>query len=1116
MLSKYLNQTIFFVVLTFSMEISCDLLIRPIRHVKKQASEALDSVYQDDLCPRSREEAVARGRSCLKKCVSDADCISSRKRCLCDGLCGWSCVRPDLNCDEMTTVKNGEFKVSGNHFGARVSYTCLDGFYMSGPRERVCQGDGSWSDQPPVCRKEAMCRSPLAVPHARHNAPLDQTEFPIDDMVQYSCFPGYESKGFAKAKCLFYNGTAQWFGPDLKCIPVRCDKPVDPENGKALYSSTNYKSVVKYECRFGYSLVGSTSRTCGPDKQWEGETPKCVEIDCVLPLYLANGYIEGRRTSVGSVIWFKCYDEMVFMGPSASATCLENGTWSHPLPDCLSPCIVPDIINGRINNVAPGSRVAHGTAINATCKPQYELSSSSSPFLCNNDTWTHIPKCIPARCKKLPEKPKHGIVIASKTDHGSRALYKCLDGYNLIGSNTTQCYYGKWTKATPVCNEADCKSIESKPWMDITIVRVGQGNETYPHGTLIQVSCSNGYSLNIGKNRTAKCLKGHWKPRLPSCLLSPCSLPHLDNGQYFINSSSSLPSGSRISSNETVSIACDPGYQIVSSSSLSTSYNITCSSGHWSLANRAWPECVPSSCSLPQIFNGYYLSGYRAGLTISHDSSVEYQCLSPYHRLNDGLIKCFKGSLSPEVPLCVDHPMTSPTSFINEKNVFHKNESESSKRNKNENSEEEEEKIESIIEEDAREEAYLNGLNEALAAYKWCPPPLKIDQQLKYHHDQLLTTLTSTSTTTSTTTTTIAPSLSSSLPLMNEQLNSTWSLPFSPAESATEFMIGNISMNETNDKIVLSESDVYKRGYLPPGSQLVYKCVPLAGPGVNRMRNFRKTTWKIICDSSGSWSASGVPCEEEEDVNLDYLANKSCTFESGITIGENVLAFIEDSQTVHDTDYPPGTTIHVRCVDIGKYSLHGSAQRKCVYGDWDGIKPTCYGLSQQHDYALEKPPTILFRHLVGPIAQSNDGKLIVYPGTILHLECLWIRKFGTPTWEVNHAHRAYPQGWTTDPARDSSLEYRLSIYHADETDSGEYTCVTPVKHRHSVKIEVKAIYCPELSLPDGVQVNNNGFRMNTKVTFSCIPGMVLQGSDSTTCLPSGRWSNPVPKCLSQS
>ncbi|GFR12974.1 uncharacterized protein TNCT_40751 [Trichonephila clavata] len=45
-------------------------------------------------CLRNREEAAARGRQCLRKCASDADCISSRKRCLCDGLCGWSCIRP--------------------------------------------------------------------------------------------------------------------------------------------------------------------------------------------------------------------------------------------------------------------------------------------------------------------------------------------------------------------------------------------------------------------------------------------------------------------------------------------------------------------------------------------------------------------------------------------------------------------------------------------------------------------------------------------------------------------------------------------------------------------------------------------------------------------------------------------------------------------------------------------------------------------------------------------------------------------------------------------------------------------------------------------------------------
>ena len=56
--------------------------------------------------------------------------------------------------------------------------------------------------------------------------------------------------------------------------------------------------------------------------------------------------------------------------------------------------------------------------------------------------------------------------------------------------------------------------------------------------------------------------------------------------------------------------------------------------------------------------------------------------------------------------------------------------------------------------------------------------------------------------------------------------------------------------------------------------------------------------------------------------------------------------------------------------------------------------------------SVEKPPTILFRHQLGPIAQSNDGTLIVYPGSILHMECLWIRRFGTPKWVVSHNYRS--------------------------------------------------------------------------------------------------------------
>lgn len=104
---------------------------------------------------------------------------------------------------------------------------------------------------------------------------------------------------------------------------------------------------------------------------------------------------------------------------------------------------------------------------------------------------------------------------------------------------------------------------------------------------------------------------------------------------------------------------------------------------------------------------------------------------------------------------------------------------------------------------------------------------------------------------------------------------------------------------------------------------------------------------------------------------------------------------------------------------------------------------------------MERAPTILFRHQNGPIAQSNDGKLVVYPGATLHMECLWMRRFGNPKWNVSHEYRVYPEGWAPDEGRDAQLEYRLSIFHAVEEDSGVYTCATPLRYEHSVEILVE-------------------------------------------------------------
>lgn len=69
----------------------------------------------------------------------------------------------------------------------------------------------------------------------------------------------------------------------------------------------------------------------------------------------------------------------------------------------------------------------------------------------------------------------------------------------------------------------------------------------------------------------------------------------------------------------------------------------------------------------------------------------------------------------------------------------------------------------------------------------------------------------------------------------------------------------------------------------------------------------------------------------------------------------NLEAFLGDRRiTENGVHFAPGTELVFRCKDIGKYSLIGSVRRRCMYGDWDGIKPSCYGLSQENDYARER------------------------------------------------------------------------------------------------------------------------------------------------------------------
>lgn len=65
-----------------------------------------------------------------------------------------------------------------------------------------------------------------------------------------------------------------------------------------------------------------------------------------------------------------------------------------------------------------------------------------------------------------------------------------------------------------------CPPLSSEPYVNVEIVKHGRDqNSTYSTGTIVKMACGKGYGLNLPENKTAKCVRGKWKPMKPMCLI---------------------------------------------------------------------------------------------------------------------------------------------------------------------------------------------------------------------------------------------------------------------------------------------------------------------------------------------------------------------------------------------------------------------------------------------------------------------------------------------------------------------------------------------------------------------------------------------------------------------
>ena len=99
------------------------------------------SAPAEENCPM-RDEAAAKvqGIECMTKCLSDHGCQNKRKLCLCDGVCGMSCIRPEKECPELPDPPNGQVHLTGRHFqvGYQESSSRLSRITRNVIKDQLC------------------------------------------------------------------------------------------------------------------------------------------------------------------------------------------------------------------------------------------------------------------------------------------------------------------------------------------------------------------------------------------------------------------------------------------------------------------------------------------------------------------------------------------------------------------------------------------------------------------------------------------------------------------------------------------------------------------------------------------------------------------------------------------------------------------------------------------------------------------------------------------------------------------------------------------------------------------------------------------------------------------
>ncbi|XKL66166.1 hypothetical protein PGB90_009586 [Kerria lacca] len=274
----------------------------------------------------------------------------------------------------------------------------------------------------------------------------------------------------------------------------------------------------------------------------------------------------------------------------------------------------------------------------------------------------------------------------------------------------------------------------------------------------------------------------------------------------------------------------------------------------------------------------------------------------------------------------------------------------------------------------------------------------------------------------------------------------------------------------------------------------------------------RKILCKLKCVNH-DWI--GPLCAEVEDENGRFHpVLRNCRLDLN---GTNLILIYENTTLPAWHGWlPDRSKILLRCNGPpGKYKFLGHSNLQCMDGDWDYEIPSCIPTTSITGYNETSPPTILVRLPNGSSSiDMNNNHVIIYPGSIVHLECLFKRRDGNPEWSWSTGQQHRLTGWAI-AADEREWIYRMSIFYIKREDSGDYTCTTPKGMRNTITIRIDPVQCEKRDgrlLSKYLVVQSEGNHIGQKINYSCSEGFILNGTNASECLANGKWSSNVPTC----